>query len=377
MAIKILYVINGTLNHGGTEAVVLNYYYLLDRHKVQIDFMLHTTTEESFSNPLCKNVRETGANIWCVPPRRDNIKKNYQEIIRILSSQHYDIIHVHMDCVGAYILRIAKRCGMKTRIAHSHGRNVLLKVDSLKSLLHKMYLEFCRFDIRIQATQYMACSIHSAEWLFGRKRVKAHQVYILHNAINIRQYSYNVDVRKRVRKQLDMENALVIGHVGRFSYEKNHKYLVEVFSEIYRMQNDARLLLVGTGELEAEVRNQVKALHLENAVLFYGTSSKVYELLQAMDLFVFPSYSEGFGMAAVEAQAAGLPCFVSESGQISDELFVTDLIRRLPGNRPEQWAREILRYKNYDRKNMAEELQKAGYDIDIESRKLEAYYLSL
>lgn len=226
---KILYVLNDTMKLGGTESVVLNYYDHINHNTINIDFMLHTTKEEMDNNQICDKLKQTGANIFCVTPRNISIKKNKQDIYNVLKTNKYDAVHSHADCVGAYILKIAKQAGIKIRIAHSHSTQIPIKPDSLKNILHIMYLEYCRYNICKQANYYMACSLAAGKWLFGKKNVESGKVYILKNAIDLDKFGFNFSKRKEIKEKLKLQNNFVVGHVGRFSNEKNHKFLIKVF----------------------------------------------------------------------------------------------------------------------------------------------------
>ena len=375
--VKVLYVLNGTFERGGTEAVVLNYYRNIDHSRVQIDFMLHTSIEESMKNDTCKEVRASGAKIYCVTPRHQSIKKNKEEIENVFKNNKYDIIHTHTDCVGAYILRIARKANAGIRVAHSHATNVPVKVNGVKSFLHFLYLQYCRYDIRKQANYYMACSREAAIWLFGRHAVDQKKVALLNNAIDIEIYKKNSEIRDRVRQQLNLKDELVIGHVGRFAVEKNHEFLIDVFSKVHSECSKTKLLLVGTGELELRIKEKVHQLSLDDAVIFYGTTSKPNELLQAMDVFAFPSRWEGLGIALIEAQAAGLPCVVTDNERVSKKSAITDLVIYVPIDDEKLWVKKILEGSKREKKDTSNMIREAGYDIHIEADKLAAYYEAL
>lgn len=373
---KILYVINDTMKLGGTESVVLNYYYHINHEKIHIDFILHTTEKEMLHNKICNELLKSGAKIFCVTPRNISIKKNKQDIYNILKSNKYDAIHSHADCVSAYILKIAKHAGVKIRIAHSHSTKIPIKPENFKNILHIIYLEYCRKNICKYANSYMACSIMAGKWLFGKKNIINGKVYILKNAIDINKFHFDFYERKKIREKLSLQNNFVVGHVGRFSYEKNHEFLINVFYQIYIKNKNARLLLVGTGEYLEQIKNMVSLLKLENAVIFYGNSFNVNELLQAMDVFVFPSLYEGLSVVLVEAQANGLPCYVSDCKNVSKETCITDLIKMYKLSNPKEWADEIIAQKN-QRQDYLKTIREKGYDICYEADKLEKYYMNL
>lgn len=372
--LKILYVLNDTMRLGGTESVVLNYFYHINRETIHIDFMLHTTPDEADRNEICIKLRLNGANIYCVTPRHVSIIRNRLDIQNIFYNNHYDIIHSHADCVGAYILNIAKRAGIPIRIAHSHSSKIPIQIGNTKDFLHKCYLEFCRFNIRKVATNYMACSELSGKWMFGAKNLN--NVYILKNAIDIPKFRYNEEKRVILRNKLNLNGKFVIGHVGRFTFEKNHDFIVDLFFKIYERNHDTRLLLVGTGILEEYIKEKVNDLGLTDAVIFYGSTSNVGELFQAFDVFVFPSIYEGLPVTLIEAQANGLPCYVSDCKYISRDACITNLVELLPLTNQNKWIEKILE-RPISRRQYIKELQISGYDIFIEAKKLELYYAKL
>lgn len=379
---RILYVLNGTFLRGGTEAVILNYFSHMNRKKIQIDFMLHTTEEEMQSNEICQSLIQEGANIYCVTPRYAGVKQNKQDITKVLMENQFDAIHTHTDAIGSYILAIAKKCGIPVRIAHSHNTEVPVKPNTFKNILHWLYLEGCHYSIRRQATHYMACSQKAGEWLFGKKAWKEGKVYYLRNGIDLQKYAYNSSTRERIKKEMNLEGKVVLGHVGRFAYQKNHDFIIDVFAQVHKENNNTVLLLVGEGELKSEIEEKVRQLGLENAVIFYGVSDHVEDLLQVMDIFVFPSRWEGLGMVLVEAQASGLMCFAPDIDKVSKDSQMTDLIRFLPYD-ISSWAKEIntvianLSHNERTSDISMVNIKENRYDIYEEALCLEKYYLSL
>ena len=201
---------------------------------------------------------------------------------------------------------------------------------------------------------------------------------IIHNAIDSKNYKFDLEKRDNLRKSLNIENKFVIGHVGRFAYQKNHKFLINIFYELQKIEPTSVLMLVGSSvnddQFIIKAKEQVKKLNIENKVLFLGMRNDVPDLMQAMDCFILPSSFEGLPLVAVEAQSAGLKSYLSDV--ITDEVKITDLVEFISlKESPEHWAKQILSNRNYIRKDMTDEVKKAGYDIKTEIKKIEKFYL--
>lgn len=240
-----------------------------------------------------------------------------------------------------------------------------------------------QFPLRYQADVLLACGRSAGEWLYGKRACASERFHILPNAVELEKFRYVQAVRYRIRKELSCQDTeLVIGHVGRFEEQKNHKFLLKVYAQIHRHRPDSRLLLIGEGLLEAEIRQWAKRLNLEESVYFMGNRNDVHKLMQAMDIFLFPSLFEGLPVTVVEAQASGLPVLMSD--QITDEVMVTDLVHKLPLNSrngtagmEETWAEEAVELAGTKRQDRVVEMKEAGYDIDRSAQLIKDFYLDL
>lgn len=233
-----------------------------------------------------------------------------------------------------------------------------------------------QLPLRFEADLFLSCSREAGEWLFGRRICESSKFYILKNAINIEEYVYNSEIRRSYRKMLEIDNKFVIGHVGRFTEPKNHKFVLDIFEEIHKQNDKAILLLVGYGELYEKMQVVVEEKKLQDCVKFLGNRNDVPALMQAMDCFLFPSLFEGLGIVIIEAQAAGLPVICSEA--IPREAYLTDLITVKDLNESRlEWANEVLRYEkmNWIRENKKNDIIKAGYDIKETTEWIERLYL--
>ena len=355
--IRVLHVVTH-MNRGGLETMIMNYYRQIDRTKIQFDFLTHRDGNKDYDD----EIRRLGGIIYHLPPLNPFDKKGYlkklDEFFRVHSE--YQIVHSHLDCMSAYPLRAAEKYGVPVRIAHSHNtsqeRNLkyLIKLYS-KSLIPKY------------ATELFACSEAAGKWMFGNQKF-----IVMKNAIDCNKYLYNYEISKQVRKELGIENKLIIGHVGRFNAQKNHKFLIDIFGQIYTQNPEAVLLLVGEGVLMDEIKQKVKERKLEEAVKFLGVRADVERIMQAMDVFVFPSLYEGLPVTLIEAQAVGLPCIVSN--KITKEISIASNIVFLDLTLgAAQWAEECL--KNSQREENACDLVKnTGFDIKKNAVWLVQYY---
>ena len=365
--IRILHVL-GALNRGGTETMVMNLYRSMDRNKIQFDFMIHTTVHCDYTDEILS----LGGKIYSVPRYTGKNHFYYKKEWKAFLKEHpeYHILHGHVRSTAAIYLKIANQFGLIT-IAHSHstssGKGIAALVKNIMQL-----------SIRYTADYLFACSLNAGEWLFGKEATKKENFYEIKNGINVEKYKFNTIMRKSVRKKFGFEdNQLVIGHVGRFCYPKNHEFLVDIFNEVHKERSDSILLLVGDGELRKKIEKKVEKLGLKKSVIFTGVRNDVPDLMQAMDVFVFPSYYEGLGIALIEAQASGLPCFTSENTVPKETALIIDLVHFVQLEKPaKDWCAEIFfdLEKKPVRLNRTFEICNKGYDIFQNTKRLELLY---
>lgn len=359
MPIRVAHII-GKWFGGGVESVVMNYYRHIDRNKIQFDFICD---DDSTDIPY-DEIRSLGGEIILVPPYQRVI--SYQkELIKVFGNKKYKIVHSHINTLSIYPLRAAKKAGIPIRIAHSHSTSNRKEWE--KNLLKNILRPFSR----VYATNYMCCSELAGRWLFGNKIYDAGEVDLLNNAIDVNKFIYNQGVRNNKRKELNINgDILVVGHVGRFVTQKNHKFLIDIFNELHKQNSNSVLLLIGQGPLKLEIQEKVNSLNLKDSVKFIGQRSDVNELYQAFDVFLFPSLYEGLGMAVIEAQYAKVPCFCSthipNNANISTYCYFSSL-----NNSAKKWADNILDTVNLDRRN-ASDYRLTNFDYDIKNN---AYYL--
>ena len=356
--IKILYVNGGTMDRGGVSTFMMNVYEKMHSEKIQIDFLVHT---------LSKGVRDEdilnlGGKIFRVPARGKNPLKNYRQIKQIMLDGNYDVVHAHADAGNSTILAIAKECDIPIRISHCHNTNY-----TNKSLLKKFLNEQLKKQIPRYATHLWACSEKAGEWLYGN-----HSFEVIPNAIDVQKFIYSPQLSKDLRKELNLENKFVIGHVGRFDYQKNHDFLLKVFAEVINEREDAHLVLIGKGELEEVIKKQANQLGILDKISFLGESSNVNKLINVFDVGVFPSLFEGFGIAVLEMQINGLPLVVSDN--FPSEITLTDNIRFLSLDETvKYWCETILETKGRDT-GAVDKIIAKGYNLSDMVNKLTKTY---
>lgn len=369
--IKVLYFVDRLLI-GGIQTFILNNIEYMDKTKVQIDFLIlddgNVYEAETDLRLQGHNVYKL-KNIWIKKP--GDYFKYFKAIDSFFSMHHdYKVVHLHSSSKNFYILKSAKKYGIPIRIAHSHSIGF-----QSKSKIQIMIGNLCKPLLKKYATNYFACSEIAGEWLFGKKEVKKDNVTVIHNAVDLQRFKFNKNVRNEIRKDLNIEGKLVIGHVGRFTAQKNHNFLIDIFNEIHKKNEKAVLMLVGIGEKEEEIRKKVNRLKLEKYVLFIGFKNNVQEYMWAMDLFVFPSLFEGLGLVLIEAQATGMRCFASKD-VVPNEAKVSDLLEYIYLNESSgAWAEKVLN-ANFNRENKYNDIKNKGYDICDTAKELEEFYIS-
>lgn len=342
---------------GGVETFLMNYYRNLDRSKIQFDFI-------SIYDELCfeDEILKLGGKIYKIPSEKKHPLKYCKELEKVMNTNKYRIIHINMlSAANILPILIAKKQKIKHIIVHSHNSNT--PSGGLRKILNIINKPFLKL-----ATDYWACSELAGKWLFGKKILQTNRLTVINNAIDIEKYQYNENTRNEIRKQLQIQDKLVIGNIGRFAYQKNHEFLIDIFYEIQKQNKNTILLLIGEGELKEKIEQKVKMLNIEDKVILLGTTNKVYQYLQAMDVFILPSRFEGLPVTGIEAQASGVECFLSE--EITKEVKVNSNLSFISLKEDSiYWANKILKAtheRNLDKLN--------AYDIKINVKKLEKKY---
>lgn len=353
------------MNRGGAETMVMNYYRSIDRSKVQFDFMVHRQERGAYDD----EIEALGGRIFRMPPIRPWTAGAYRKMVRKFYQEHpeYKVIHAHMSELGYYDFLEAERAGVPVCICHAHNRPY--GVD-LKSPIRWYY----KTRMIPHITHMFMCGQESGDWLFGKRN--SAKFIQMNNAIDAKAYAFDESRRERMRVSLGLKDNFVIGHVGRFDLQKNHTFIIDIFDQVHKQEPSASLLLVGndTGKIAEDIRRKVKERGLDEAVHFLGVRADVADLMQAMDVFLFPSFFEGLSVASVEAQASGLPTIISDGVPI--ECKITDLVKVMPlSESADVWANKLLELRKNHRRNTFEQIKAAGFDIAENAKKLQKFYI--
>lgn len=291
-----------------------------------------------------------GCNVFYIGYSKSKILKQFyciKNLIYLIKKNNYDCVHIHADVANKLFVSslASKLAGVQHIIIHSHASGVDGNNRFIKRIFHKMCVPFLKY----LATDYLTCSDLAAKWMFPN--IKSTKVVMIKNGVHLSNFKFNIDIRNKIRKENNLDGHFVIGHVGRFAYQKNHEYLINVFAELTKEIPNAKLLLIGEGILKQQIEEKVRILGLNNKVIFYGTSNNVANLFMAMDVFVLPSHFEGLPIVGVEAQATGLPVIFSD--KITKEARLINEVHFLPIDLDHisQWCKTIkslLYYKRYD-----------------------------
>lgn len=363
-AIRVLQVF-ASLDRGGAETMLMNLYRTIDRSRIQFDFIVNYR-DSGYAYEA--EIKSLGGRIYSVPEFRIKNIIHFIKTWSALLREHseWKIIHCHHTSCAVFYLPVIRRFH-RTVIIHSHSASEDRSVKGLCTYL-------LRLPLRYQADYLFACSKAAAARMFGRNNKRVH---ILNNAINVERYEYKEDIRLEKRKELGLSDQFVIGHIGNFTPAKNYPFLLIIFREIHRINPKAVLMLVGKSENNPGIAETVSRLHLNASVIFTGVREDIPELLQAMDVFLFPSLYEGIPVSLIEAQASGLRCIISDT--IARDVKITDCVEFLSlQEAPEFWSDSVLRYQNgYARQSRQEDICRAGYDIRDNVGWLEGFYQSV
>lgn len=359
--IRILQVIGIPI--GGVEVVIMNYYRHINRDKIQFDFVFHNDME----SVNVDEIKALGGKIYQVTPYNQNPIKFMSEIYHIIKAGNYKVIHNNMNTLAWFGLLPAWLANVPIRILHNHSTSI--PSETKRNLLKAVFKPIAR----LFANQYWACSKLAAKWMYGEHYDKS--VQVINNAIDLKKFAFNQIKRDQLREKYNLEDKFVIGHIGRFMYQKNHVFLVHMFVQLLKDIPNAVLVLVGEGPLRMEIEQVVEKLHIQNSVKFLGQCKDVQDLYSVMDIFVLPSYYEGLPVVSVEAQANSLPLLMSK--YVTEEaILVPSKTKCLPIDSYNIWVsaiKEVL--KNTERNTPVYTIMRnAGFDIRLEVEKLEKLY---
>lgn len=360
--VRVLHVV-GQMNRGGTETLLMTLLRITDNTKFRYDFVEQTSEPCDYD----EEILALGSKIYRCPTIGIKSLHTYRQWWKVFFEQHpeYKIVHGHSRGSAPIYLDEANKAGRIT-VAHCHNNSFGRGFSGIARRIWQQPLKHI-------ADYNFACSYDSGVSQFGKNG----EFTVLRNGIDTPAFVWNLETRDGVREELGLGDCFAIGNVARFESQKNHSFLIEVFYELQKMQPDSKLVLVGRGTLENEIRQQIDSLGIADKVIFTGVRSDVNELMQAMDVFVLPSYFEGLGIVNIEAQAAGLPCFAS-ADVVPPEAKVTELLHYIPLDKGAKfWAEEILnnRIPVTMRRNTMDDIVRAGFDIRSTAAELERFYL--
>lgn len=362
--IRVLHVF-ASLDRGGAETMIMNLYRSINREKVQFDFVVDDSNKKYDYE---EEIEHLGGYIYRIPKYKAKKYFSYRSKWKsmLMSHNEWNIVHIHHTVPAFTYLGIAKKNQLVT-IVHSHTAGATKSIKSILKIL-------ARFPLRFLAEYLFACSVAAAKWMFGNKSSKA---IIINNSIDSKRYIFSAEKRDLMRTELNLENSFTIGHIGNFSKAKNYPFILDIFVEVLKIDPFAKLILIGKNDNNPEVERRVKEMDLDQSVIFTGVRSDIPDLLQAIDIFLFPSLYEGLPVTLIEAQASGLKIFASDV--ITNEVAITDNIEFMSLNSSaEVWADRIMEYRDgYERKNSRREIITAGYDVKQSANELENFYIKI
>jgi glycosyltransferase involved in cell wall biosynthesis len=360
--VKVLEMI-ASLNYGGSQAMIVNLCRAMDRNKVQCDFIV----DHPELMGMKQIVESLGSKIYILPTFKGTNVSEIRKAWDKFFDEHpdYQILHSHSRSYASLYLPIAKKHGLKT-IIHSHNTSNGEGITAMvKNLL--------QYPLRNQADYFIGCSKEAGEWLFGDKVINGDRFYVLNNAIDTDRFVFHQDIRNEYRELFHLKEQKVFIQVGRMSEQKNYLFTLDVFAKHLEDNRDSRLFLIGNGELRDAIDQKIADLHIENNVTILEFRDDVNKLLQMADVFLMPSLFEGLSVAAVEAQASGIRCLLSD--RCDNNVNITGLCEFLPLDQ-DVWVKKMSEKVSL-RHDTKEDIIKAGFDVNATARWLEDFYRSI
>jgi hypothetical protein len=357
--IRILHIVQ-RMEAGGTQSFLMNLYRNIDRSKVQFDFLVEYEEKEFYDDEIIS----LGGKIYYTNFRKTLNLIKFRRTMSDILKEHpeYKIVHIHATAIGKICTDVARKCGVKTIIAHTHNNSAVKDWKYYpKILLRKLYTN--------GPTDFFACSEDAGRYTFKNKKFT-----VIYNAIDIDKFLFNQEVRENFRKELNIEDKFVIGNIGRLHEQKNQSFLIDIFYEIQKNKDNAILLIIGKGPLENELKEKVSNLGINNKVYFLGNRKDVERIYQGMDVFVLPSLFEGLGIVAVEAQVSGLPVVASTG--VAKEANITNNIQNIDLNDSIDTWKEAICKSNVESRNSVEKIvRNSKFDVKNNAKFLQEFYL--
>ncbi len=366
---KKVLIVTSPLRVGGFDVVATNLQSHLDKDRFECTFYIKG--EEV--GPLEEKAIKSGAKIIHQPDSVKGYFAEYKNLKKVMREGNYDVVHSHLMFYSGLVMRAAYKSGVRKRVPHSHMTNPCMENRSyIKRRLFDVYSFIMKLWLRKYSTDLIACGPETGEYLYGKKAFKKRGI-ILNNGIDLSSYKYNSAVRQEMRREMNLDGKLVVGHVGRLNYVKNHKFLVDVFYEIQKKVPESVLLIVGDGEQRDSIEKKAETLGIADKVVITGIRNDVARLLQGMDVFVFPSLYEGLPVTLIEAQATKLPCLISDS--VSRYSKQNENVEFMPlASAPDLWAQKAVSLAREDRESVSCERVTEAYDINKVAERLGRIY---
>lgn len=358
-------VIMGKMNSGGKKTLAMEYFRHMDNKKVKFDFIC-----DADSNAIpTEEIKNSGGDVHIVAPYQ-HIIRNMWDMYSLFRKNRYDIVHAYNSTMNLFPMMAASLAGIPVRINESVSMgNKKEKKFILKCLLRPFSHLF--------STHYMSCGETCGIWQFGQNLYNRGKIAVFKSVVNTDKYKFDPDLRNSTRDKYHLSDSIVIGHIARFTAQKNSLFLIDVFHEIYEMEPKAKLLLIGDGDLKEAMMAKIRQFHMEDAVSYLGRREDILQFYNAMDCFLLPSLYEGLPIVGIEAESTGLPVFFSaeiprESGACDDLSYFIELNKS-----PREWAEKILKETSKhisQRRQRTEDVKAAGFDSAEEARRLDLYY---
>lgn len=358
-------IIVGALHSGGKRNLVMEYYRHIDRTKVQFDFIC-----DSDSNGIpAEEIKSLGGRIYKVPPYK-NIVLHLRETYKILKENHYEIMHAFDNTLNIVSMFLGWKAGVRVRISESISKG---DMNEKKTLIKYALRPFSHWF----ATCFMANSIDCGIWQFGKRTYEQGKISIFKTVINVSAHAFEIELRKKTRKEFGWGNKVVYGFIGRYVPQKNPLFLIDIFNEIIKKQDDAILVMIGFGDLKSKIHESIERYKIADKVIDLGRRDDIKQFYNAFDAFLLPSLYEGLPVVGIEAQCAGLPVFFSKN--ITEETTASELAHYIGLNEtPDIWANKIIQVVNENmpnRKSYSIEVKESGFDSSSEALRLQNYYL--
>lgn len=354
MIVRVLQVIRA-MNFGGAETFIMNVYRNIDRSKVQFDFLV------SGEGKYDEEIRKMGGKIYKIPYITEVGQNKYVKELKQFFMTHpeYKIVHSHIDQVSGIIVQTANKCKIPTIISHSHN------TKNSNGFIGKIYKKYLQCKINKNANIKIACGYDAAKWLYKKEADKA---IIINNGIDVDKFEFSEESREKIRNQLGIKSStIVIGHVGRFAEQKNHKFLLDIFKEYNKKNEDSVLLLVGDGSLREKINDKINSLNIRDKVMLLGNRNDVNELYSAFDVLVFPSLYEGLSVCLIEAQCNGLDIIASDTIDKATNIAGKIIFKSLKDS-PKEWSEKLdslnLSRQKVNREDVIKyDIKKIAYDM--------------